>query len=543
MTVSAGRFLEKAKGVWRSVPLRHMTALFIISVLALVTYFGVWQHGFLDYDDDIHLLKNPYLLSGNIAAFWQAPYYGLYVPVAYSFWTIITMMSGGPSATVLHTVNLIFHVINGFILYHVILKLLAKSPRPTTGTPPQTAALLATLLFVLHPLQVEPVAWISGFRDLIGAFFTLGAFALSISSWAPWAALCCFLLAILAKPTSCFLPAAIAVFFLWHEKIPAKKIVRSLWLWFVAAGMLVLFEHSIQMEGFDPRIVHMSPLQKIYVAADAMGFYLTKTVWPWSLTVDYGRLPEHLPASAPLFAMITAALVALTVLLRRHLTSVTLCALIFAGLALLTVSGIVPFAHQQISTVADRYAYVPLAAMAMAIAPLLMRFRQRHVVIVLSVAVTLLATLSHHRLAIWQDNRTFFGDMLRNNPASFNAHIGLGVDELNQKDYTAALNHFEQAISLKPHNVTALANLGICLFNLGRYQEILQRIEPWLPDSRFIAEVPLSAPEIAIMYLASGMAHMQLGRPQVAYQRLSVAAKIDPRNETVSQWKKNLEKN
>ena len=551
-------------------PWRHLAAILLLAGLLFATYYGVWNHALLDYDDDIHLLKNPYLITGDIAAFWRMPYYGLYIPVVYTFWTLISMAGGGPSAPLMHGVNLFLHLVNGAVLYRIILVLLQistsspqKPPSPSSqgltaesetslhavSSQTNMAALLATLCFLLHPLQVEPVAWASGFRDLIGAFFTLLAFMFVLEKslpnmprWAGGLGFICFLLAILAKPTSCFLPAAIAIFHLWQDKLPLKRTLRSLWLWFLAVAILIFCERSLQTEGFDPAIAALSLWQKIYVAADAMGFYIVKIICPWPLAADYGRMPTRLPLDAPFMALLAVAVFSLLFLLRRRLPATCRCSLLFAALALMAVSGIVPFAHQQISTVADRYAYLPLAGLAMAAAPLMVRFRWPRLGIVMSVVILLLAFIAHQRTAIWQDNRSFFSDMLHHNPESFNASIGLGVDALAQKAPAAALDHFEKALAQKPTNVTALANLGICLFNLGRYHEILQRVEPWLPDSSFIATVPLSAPEIAVMYLAVGMAKMQLGQAQEAYQRVCVAARIDPQNSSATVFKDNLAK-
>ncbi len=137
-------------------------ALIVGSCLAV---YGVTLAGeFLAWDDRQHFFLNPHLVAGEFQFFWTNAYYGFFAPVTYTVWTTLFQISHEPWP--FHLLNLILHTCNALFVFSLIKALLKTDDR--------TAA-LGALVFALHPLQVEPVAWISGGRDLMAAFFGLAA--------------------------------------------------------------------------------------------------------------------------------------------------------------------------------------------------------------------------------------------------------------------------------------------------------------------------------------------------------------------------------
>ena len=136
----------------------------------LVVFWPVPQFGYVPFDDGLHVYSNPHLnppTLKKIAALWTRPYRGLYVPLTYTAWAVQAKFAGKAghplSPRLFHVGNLIFHSMNGVLLFLLLTAL---------GLP-SLPAFFGCLFFAWHPLQIEPVAWISALKDLLCGFFVL----------------------------------------------------------------------------------------------------------------------------------------------------------------------------------------------------------------------------------------------------------------------------------------------------------------------------------------------------------------------------------
>ena len=144
-------------------------------VFAIIITFGrIISFEFLDWDDPVNITKNPLLHPpslGKTLAFWIIPYAGLYIPVTYSFWSVEALLASGSAAadpltpSVFHAGSLLLHLGCTLALFE-LLRLLVKNV---------AAACAGALLFAVHPLQVESVAWITETKGLLSAFFSFVA--------------------------------------------------------------------------------------------------------------------------------------------------------------------------------------------------------------------------------------------------------------------------------------------------------------------------------------------------------------------------------
>ena len=154
---------------------RWALALLILAVT--LTFAPVLRNGFLAWDDDKTIEHNPRIehpSAANLLHYWRHPYMDLYVPVTYTAWSGIAwasrLLHGSQSEDALdprlfHAASLLLHLINTLLAYGV-LRRLVKRPWPAAA---------GALLFALHPVQVEAVAWASGLKDLLCATFSLMA--------------------------------------------------------------------------------------------------------------------------------------------------------------------------------------------------------------------------------------------------------------------------------------------------------------------------------------------------------------------------------
>ena len=200
--------------------------LFLLRLLIVAATLGTFAYliscNFTEWDDpqtvsQNHRLHPPTLHS--IRYYWtaagaQAPM-GLYIPVTYTFWSIIAAISR--NAAFFHAANILLHMMAALAMF----------------------ACAGALLFALHPVQVESVAWVSGTKDLLCGLFSLVA----LWQYTLYAeqrphkhrhyaiGLLCLILAMLSKPTAIVVPlmaVAIDLFFLRRQR---RVVLKSLWLW------------------------------------------------------------------------------------------------------------------------------------------------------------------------------------------------------------------------------------------------------------------------------------------------------------------------
>jgi len=142
-----------------------LAAPFIVAIAAIATYIPALSFQFLNWDDNVYVLSNPWIRawsSANLAHIFTEPYYSNFLPlhlvsymVDYSLW--------GLNPTGYHLQSIVLHALNAALAMFVVKRMLGSS----------VVAFLAALLFAVHPSHVEAVAWISIRKDLLSTTFAL----------------------------------------------------------------------------------------------------------------------------------------------------------------------------------------------------------------------------------------------------------------------------------------------------------------------------------------------------------------------------------
>jgi len=458
-----------------------LLTLLIFSPVLAFPFFPFW-------DDDIHVHANPWLHPltwEGLRTFWLAPYQQLFIPLTYSLWAALAAGSrawaGLPVTTGpldpfwFHAANWISHAGSTALVFFLLRRLLAVLPGLSNPSRISWAAALGAAFFAWHPLQVEPVAWISGLRDVLGGFLALAAVAtmfgedkLGVPRWS--AATLLFLGSLAAKPAGVSLPLVAgllaAVSFGWK---PAR-LAWALTPWLVlAAGWVLLTRHAQSAADLAKDLVPLGlrPL----VAADALAFYLGKTLIPFGLAADYGRAPDLVWSQGWLWwTWLAPATLLFLLVWFRPLRPFLLPAGIFAA-ALLPTLGLVPFNFQVVSTVADRYAYLALFGPALALAMVTASARNLGPAVAGTVVVAAWAGLSMVRLPLWSEDLRLFAATLENNPQSWKAMHNF-ASALDDRGRTAEAEPLmRKVIQLRPDSAEAHNDLGVMLWGLGRREE------------------------------------------------------------------------
>ena len=480
---------------------RRVGLVLIMLAVVWVVFGQIRSHGFVNWDDDDHILGNPHFkpvtLQKVIRHTWVDPYNkDRYMPVTYSFWAleayIDQQISGQPtrhSPPIFHLGSLLLHSLCTFLMFIILNRFV-----------PSVAACLGALLFALHPLQVESVALISGTDVLLSGLFSLVAIwqymcfvtrtgsapssAGFSSVWLPrhWfhyaLATTCLALALLSKPTAASVPLIVLVIDRWLFNRPLRQSLVSVSPWLL---IVAVFAVTMALRENDSVLGHYPMWVRPLVAVDAIAFYLYKLVLPLQLCLDHGRSPAVILEQG--WAYVTWVVPCAIVTgfywitrLRPALFSsgLTTGSLFLAGV--LPTLGLVPHYFQATSTVVDRYVYLAMLGPALGLALIAGRWRQPAIV-ACSVAVCLLGLLGYQQVRIWRDSESLFEHTLRVNPRSFTARINLGSTLLHRNNLEGAVEQFQHAIELQPESAEAHNNLAVALGIDNRLDEAIYHYE------------------------------------------------------------------
>ncbi|MBX3020605.1 MAG: hypothetical protein KF799_02920 [Bdellovibrionales bacterium] len=501
---------------------RSGTPYVVLIVLALVSFSPALTGGFLSWDDTQHILLNPWLRAGDLSHFWKETYYSLYIPVTYSIWTLLYKIS--PQPLTFHIFNLLLHMANAVMVFILARRLFPQNSR--------WGAVLAAAIFTVHPLQVETVAWISGGRDLLAAFFALAACVVAIRSVPqpkiPWArsslAILFFALSLLAKPVFVLLPLGLAWFQFWRRGLPfIRRPVLVVWTALsVMASLLALW-----MQGPSDRLLTLPMWQRVLVAVDSIGFYLSKVLLPWPLSADYGRSPEGVIKDLQFVPnlFLVAAFALFAVWLHRRCGSSVRGLAGFFVLLILPVLGFVPFAAQLVSTVFDRYMYLPMFVLALFACCVAGDRRVRYGLIAVLV---LWSSMSFMRSQVWSDNGRLAQDMIDKNPRSYDGLNNLALVEIEAHNWAQAGRLLREATFLRPDSAVAWSNLGYVYWSSQDLVPILSDIVPRLQSKNFVASNNREPQALGLMYRMSARAHASLRDNAKAMNLYCDAVKYDP---------------
>lgn len=524
-------------------------SLAILVALTALVFSPVLFADFIRLDDHSHLFNNPHLHRrswAGLVEIWSKPYFNLYIPLTYSAWWVLTMVGGltRQSAWLFHALNLALHLVNAALVFLLVRTLVRRDDEPSSpGT--DRIPLLAALVFALHPMQVESVAWVSECKGVLSMSFGLLGLLWHCRSDRRVVPGVFFLAAMLAKPSAIVFPG---VAFLLDRVVLGKSLRQSALLPALYGALLlpfVLWTKALQPDlnlDFVPTLG-----QRLLVAADAFAFYLRKTLLPYPLVVDYGRSPAFVLGQVPgwqrgLSALVLLAGVALLgkAVLRppkspEPSTESLGQSLILGGwsiflLSLAPVLGLVPFGFQQFSTVADHYLYVPMVGACLMVAGTLVRLRGLVQAPRVALAFALvLAGLSFVQARHWRSTESLFTHTLQSNPQSYLGAFSIGDEVLRgEENPVRSLSWFEKSLAINPTYLEAQISLGMALVQSGDRNGAIEHYQT------AIAKNPNSlgtrARSVASLHNNLGTLLMQVGRKDEAAAHFRTAVQLFPRS-------------
>jgi len=490
----------------------------LIFLVALVAYLPALSGGFL-WDDAGHVTRADLRSWTGLGRIWFE--FGAtqqFYPVLHSaFW--IEHRLWGDSTLCYHLLNVLLHG-SAACLFGLLLRRLAVP-----------GAWFAALLFTLHPVCVESVAWISEQKNTLSLVFYLGAaltylrFDQDRQGARHGLATGLFLLALLTKTVTASLPAALLVVFWWQRgRLEWRRDVLPLLPWFVlgtVSGLVTAhFEHAIigaQGADFD-----LSMVQRCLLAGRVFWFYLGKLVWPADLIFIY----PHWTVDATvgwqwLFLAGALALLGGLVWWQRRQRGPLAAALLFGG-TLFPVLGFVNVFPFLFSYVADHFQYLAsLAVFALVAAGLTqaaIRLPRWARYAGSAALLTTLGVLTWAQGSTYGDVVTLYQTTLERNPACWMAHNNLAIVLANERRIPEAIPHLEQALRLRPDFAEGENNLGDDLRQLDLPQQAIPHLKRALKLQ----------PKFAEAHFNLGLVFMMMGRSAEGIAEFTEALRLQP---------------
>ncbi len=526
-----------------------MTCLLLIAA-TLIVYWNVQSHEFVTYDDPI-FIDNPYVQQGiNI----NSLSWGIYSSGEKRVWIPMTWFSHmldyqlfGRNPGLHHLINLFIHIASAMLLFSIFNR--------ATGELLKSAFVAA--LFALHPLSVEPVAWIAARKDVLSSlFWMLTLFFYIIYSERPnlkkyLLMLFFFILGLLTKPNLIILPFVFLLFDFWPLKrfvfpetiIELKdevfklkwnrknrynsKTVRKqesiLFLvlekipFFILIFVMVIV--TIQSKGTVVSIKVLSTYLRIANSLTSYLKYIIKTVYPDNLAILY-------PYTAVSFwATIGSGIVLLIItFLSLRIYSkrpyVIVGWLWFIG-TLVPVIGLIPVGIQV--AIADRYSYIPNIGLFIMIAwggsDLFKKLLSKKVLTVFALLILIiLMTTTWFQVQHWKNSFSLYQHALNVTENNYICHNNIGITFVEKGAMKEAVKHYSEALKINPDYAEAYTNMGFALGKLGHNSEAFSHYQKALKIKSQGAHV----------YFDMGNLLSAQGKKSEAIEYFRIALRINP---------------
>jgi tetratricopeptide (TPR) repeat protein len=440
----------------------------LIFGLVLACYWPA-LHGDLVWDDDAHVTRPGLRSRWGLLQIWTNLHATQqYYPLLHSaFWVEHGLW--GDATLGYHLTNVLLHAMASVLLVLVLRRLVIPG------------AWLAGLLFAVHPVCVESVAWISEQKNTLSLVFYLLAglayFRFDRVRGRPEArrayalASMLFAFALLTKTVTATLPAALLVVFWWRNgRLSWRRDAAPLIPWFAFAAASGLFTSWVErtIGGAEGGEFDLTLVQRCLLAGRVVWFYLGKLLWPSQLAFIYPRWDARSAAAGWAGYLVAAMLVTAALWLLRRRTRGPLAAWLFYVGSLFPALGFFNVYPFLFSYVADHFQYLAsmgiFAAFSAGAVPLFERASANARAAGLGLVAALVAALvvlSNAQSQSYEDARTLYTATLERNPECWMARNNLGTWYRDHGDTERAVAQYKEALRLRKDYAQAHNNLGL----------------------------------------------------------------------------------
>ncbi len=435
--------------------------LIIISVLIItcLVYSKFLFFNHISWDDPEMVFKNKAVQAFDIKVLFTNHYVGNYIPITMLVhavaWLLFENNDGGH-----HFINIIFHLLNGILVYLITNKLFKLN----------WLANITCIVFLLHPLQIESVGWISELKNVLSSTFLL----LAIVSYLKFTTIKSqknYLITLLFFCLGCFSKSSVVVFPLililidmFQNKTVSIKFIINKIPFLLISIIIGLINIKVQTADLFINHSHEFPYyQRIGLAGVALLKYVFLFLWPIKLSViySYPDIKTHIIIIGYSILIILAGLIFYFIKQKKYNL---LIGLLFILLNLILVLQLLPFGE---CLYADRYAYLPIIGFAWLLGFLISKVNISKTIIY-AVIILFFSSFSFNRTIKWKNAISLYDDILKNYPNQFIALNSLGVEYMFANNDLEALNYFNKATTVAPKNYKGFYNRGLLFLKMNK---------------------------------------------------------------------------
>ncbi len=427
--------------------------IFVIAiVLTIVIYFKFLFFGHISWDDPEMVFKNKAVQNFDIKLLFTNHYVGNYIPVTMLVhslsWFFFENNDGAH-----HAINILFHLINGFLIYNLSKRLFNNN----------LIANIAALIFLLHPLQIESVGWISELKNVLSTTFYLSGLIFytkylnNKSQKNYFLTLLLFVLGCLSKSSTVVFPLTIiCIDIISNKKITFGFLINKIPFLIIAIIIGIINVRSQTTDQFI-NYAHAFPwFQRIGLAGFALVKYIVLFAFPFDLSVIY---PYPIIKNSVLitgYIFLTGLIVTFYLLIKNKKTD-WLYVILFIVVNLILVLQLLPFGEV---LNADRYMYVPIIGFAWLTGFLFSKIKIHAKIISLSFMI-LLFVFAFIRSSAWSSAINLYEDIIKKYPTQFIALNSAGVEYMFLNNDAKALEYLNRAVTAAPYNYKGFYNRGL----------------------------------------------------------------------------------
>jgi tetratricopeptide (TPR) repeat protein len=439
----------------------------------LIVYFPSLSNGIKVWDDNEYL-NNPYVKNLSPAGIVQI--FSVYFAGNYHPLTLISLgmdrLMGGNNPFMFHFTNLLLHLANAFLVF-VLVKRLTRN---------KELALLTFILFGVHTLHVESVAWVAERKDVLYSFF----FLLSLILYSTYASgrktlyyglsLLFFLLSLLAKGQAVVLAVLLPLIdYVQGRRWLSIKVLSEKAPFLILSLIFGWVAFRAQGSANYIHLAYFSLPERVAFASYGLAQYMIKSILPIGLSAYYpfpARLANGSIPSLYWFCIITLPLFFTGFYFLAKRSKIYAFGLGMFFLCLLPLLQLIPVGG---AIMADRYFYMPSVGLMLCFAFGLMEIRKnksiRYVLVILFVLV--LSVLSFSRCKVWKDNLTLWDDVVSKQDHFQVGYYNRGISYYGMKQWDKAIADYTKAIELDPQYTDAYYNRGVSWDNAGEWEKAI----------------------------------------------------------------------